>query len=701
MLLFLIGSFPVVSAYFGIGNFEVPGTGSVDDADNDNIPDWWENLSWWNATCGLNYTDPTDNVSDFDGDGSINYWEYYDRTNPCLSNDDSDLDGIPDKWEEANDLNKFDSNDGLSDLDSDGLANYHEYLNDTNITNPDTDGDIMPDGWEVEYTLNPLNLSDAAGDLDGDGINNSQEYLDGTDPTKAPFTTTIPTINASVPESVDATEKADTTLELTATENLTDVSVNITKYTNISKNTDVNPLTSNFGLGPDQQSIGKGIEVSASDDLRMNLDWILIKMYYTDAELDRTGDGDADDADDIDPTSLRFWRFCPANREWQVLDKDKEPVVTCGSDNITVYNSSVDTTNKFVYAKLSNLSFFGVVGSILLCPITQKWCGVLGRCISLLDRCEAGGGPGGGGGGGAPPKTLAPIFTGGVVSLTPQLLIDLILRQKLEERTFWTVPNSVGASLVLTGEYPSPFSPIVRGALARPIRMLLEPLKLFRGERVESPEAIKDVYRFSTGRVLTRYPKSDVVIIAVRDPPVDSMAAVAYAKSINAPILLTERDDAPEVTVNALKQLNPKKIVIIGGPVAVSNDVESEFRKIAPTERIWGQTRYETAVEVAERLSPTIVVVTDGEAPSQDAVIVASEYKAPIIYVRGKEIPKTTKDFLVKHTGTKEGERMSWVTVGIDEDVHTEIQSIYELPEFMTKNRLTIKLYQLGTRFLR
>jgi hypothetical protein len=432
----------------------------------------------------------------------------------------------------------------------------------------------------------------------------------------------------------------------------------------------------------------------------MNLDWILIKMYYADAELDRTGDGDADDADDIDPTSLKFWRFCPANSEWQVLDKNQGPVV-CGSDNITVYDSGVNTTNKFVYAKLSNLSFFGVVGSILLCPITQKWCGVLGRCISLLDRCEAGGGPGGGGGGGAPPKTLPPIFTGGVVSLTPQLLIDLILRQKLEERTFWTVPNSVGAALILTGEYPSPFSPIVRGALARPIRMLLEPLKLFRGERVESPEAIKDVYRFSTGRVLTRYSKSDVVIIAVRDPPVDSMAAVAYAKSINAPILLTERDDAPEVTVNALKQLNPKKIVIIGGPVAVSNDVESEFRKIAPTERIWGQTRYETAVEVAERLSPTIVVVTDGEAPSQDAVIVASEYKAPIIYVRGKEIPEATKDFLVKHTGTKEGERMSWVTVGIDEDVHTEIQSIYELPEFMTKSRLTIKLYQLGTRFLR
>jgi hypothetical protein len=129
--------------------------------------------------------------------------------------------------------------------------------------------------------------------------------------------------------------------------------------------------------------------------------------------------------------------------------------------------------------------------------------------------------------------------------------------------------------------------------------------------------------------------------------------------------------------------------------------VESEFEKIAPTERIWGPTRYETAVELAQKLDPTMVVITDGEDPYQDAAIIAAEYRAPIIYVRGKEIPDSTRDFLVRHIQTQEGDQMSWVTAGVDEDVHTEIQGLYSLPEFLTRNRLSLKLFQFGTRFLR
>lgn len=362
-----------------------------------------------------------------------------------------------------------------------------------------------------------------------------------------------------------------------------------------------------------------------------------------------------------------------------------------------------DATGRYVIARVDHFSILGIYGSILPCPITQKWCSVLNSCIFILDKCEAElGGGGGGGGGGAllPRMTLPPIFTGGVIFLTPQLLIEVILRRNLVEKMFWSVPNSVGASLILTGEYPSPFSPIVRGALSRPIRLLLEPLKVFRGEKVESPETVKDVYRFSTKRVLSRYPSSEVVVIAVREPPADSMAAVAYAKSINAPILLTEKDEAPLETINATLKLNPKKIVIVGGTSAVSSNVESEFKKIAATERIWGPTRYETAVELAKKLNPEMVVITDGEAPSPDALILASEYKAPIIYVSGSELPEPTRDFLIKHTNTNEGNPMSWITVGVEKDIHTEIQIIYALPDFLKKNRLTIKLYQVGNRFL-
>ncbi|MBW3000256.1 solute carrier organic anion transporter [Candidatus Woesearchaeota archaeon] len=47
----------------------------------------------------------------------------------------------------------------------------------------DTDMDGMPDKWELKYGLDPNNPDDANQDMDGDGYSNLDEYLDGTDPT--------------------------------------------------------------------------------------------------------------------------------------------------------------------------------------------------------------------------------------------------------------------------------------------------------------------------------------------------------------------------------------------------------------------------------------------------------------------------------------------------------------------------------------
>lgn len=46
----------------------------------------------------------------------------------------------------------------------------------------DTDGDGMPDAWENANGLNAANAADAAGDADGDGPTNLGEYRAGTDP---------------------------------------------------------------------------------------------------------------------------------------------------------------------------------------------------------------------------------------------------------------------------------------------------------------------------------------------------------------------------------------------------------------------------------------------------------------------------------------------------------------------------------------
>ncbi len=48
----------------------------------------------------------------------------------------------------------------------------------------DSDMDGMPDKWEKKYGLNPNDASDANGDINGDGYTNIEKYINGIDPTK-------------------------------------------------------------------------------------------------------------------------------------------------------------------------------------------------------------------------------------------------------------------------------------------------------------------------------------------------------------------------------------------------------------------------------------------------------------------------------------------------------------------------------------
>ncbi|CAN5691482.1 hypothetical protein BH11VER1_BH11VER1_15280 [soil metagenome] len=131
---------------------------------------------------------------------------------------DTDNDGMPDAWEDANLFNKNSASDALLDADSDGLNNVGEYLAGTAPRSADSDGDTVSDGAEVLAGSNPLlgtsqpsyfhglpsgisgedfngnQLSDAwelkygamglvsTLDTDGDGYNNLQEAIAGTDP---------------------------------------------------------------------------------------------------------------------------------------------------------------------------------------------------------------------------------------------------------------------------------------------------------------------------------------------------------------------------------------------------------------------------------------------------------------------------------------------------------------------------------------
>jgi hypothetical protein len=62
---------------------------------------------------------------------------------------DSDLDLLPDAWEQSVGLNPDDTRDAVKDNDSDGLPNLLEFIHDLDPRKKDTDGDGRNDLVEV------------------------------------------------------------------------------------------------------------------------------------------------------------------------------------------------------------------------------------------------------------------------------------------------------------------------------------------------------------------------------------------------------------------------------------------------------------------------------------------------------------------------------------------------------------------------
>lgn len=94
-------------------------------------------------------------------------------------------------------------------------------------------------------------------------------------------------------------------------------------------------------------------------------------------------------------------------------------------------------------------------------------------------------------------------------------------------------------------------------------------------------------------------------IVARADQFPDALASGPLALAGRHPILLTDTNELPDVTVEALTDddLGIEQVIVTGGPVAISEDVEEQIRDldgISSVVRVDGENRTETAVELAE-----------------------------------------------------------------------------------------------------
>jgi parallel beta-helix repeat protein len=259
-------------------------------------------------------------------------------------------------------------------------------------------------------------------------------------------------------------------------------------------------------------------------------------------------------------------------------------------------------------------------------------------------------GGGGGGSGGRVDGGSQNGLTGGFNVLTQALMEKILNEFDMLSGKFYRAEPSLYPSLALStwekGMYPVP-------------------------EDIDGLTSVVldgDVYEMCAREVLKKWTTADIVLLARGDLAVDALSAIAYAKALGSPLLLTRPEEIPDEIYNAIEVLRPHKIIIIGGEKAVSEEVEGELAEITEVRRIGGVNREETAAMLAREVenitTVDTIVITDSENPGSETAILAYAFVAPVLYSNAEEIPSTTSEYLQVQNISMKNTRIFLVGMG-------------------------------------
>ena len=151
--------------------------------------------------------------------------------------------------------------------------------------------------------------------------------------------------------------------------------------------------------------------------------------------------------------------------------------------------------------------------------------------------------------------------------------------------------------------------------------------------------------RYSTAAAISggSFSRANTVVLASGLDHADALAGVPLAAAFSAPILLTKKTSLPQATLDEIKRLKAKNMIILGGEGAVGSNVEQALKNNGlSVERIAGKTRFETAVKIAQRVgektgskpSGVFFVNAFGFADALSASSAAAASGSVIIYLR-------------------------------------------------------------------
>lgn len=183
------------------------------------------------------------------------------------------------------------------------------------------------------------------------------------------------------------------------------------------------------------------------------------------------------------------------------------------------------------------------------------------------------------------------------------------------------------------------------------IALVLTPLQLSAppsaaAAAAPSTSRIAGQDRYATSVAISKYGFPDgapIVFVATGTNYPDALSAAAAAAKMGGPLLLTAPGQLLSNVRSEIDRLHPDRIVVVGGPDAVSAGVFDELKHLTAktVSRVWGNDRYETARQVVKLAfgdaAPTTVYLATGEnfPDALSAGAVAGAQQAPVIIIPG------------------------------------------------------------------
>lgn len=160
-----------------------------------------------------------------------------------------------------------------------------------------------------------------------------------------------------------------------------------------------------------------------------------------------------------------------------------------------------------------------------------------------------------------------------------------------------------------------------------------------------------DRYETSVEISKKSYSKSNKVILVSGEKYPDALAASPLSVKYSAPLILLKKNDIPYSVANELKRLEAKEVIIVGGEEAISNKVANKLKENYTVDRIAGDNKYETSIQVSKRVNENkklkAILVNGNKFPDAlSASALAAKISNTIILTNGKTLLPSHLDVL-------------------------------------------------------